>query len=149
MAKIGLRPAGLRTHCQKGHSLDNAIVFQRKSGDRAGKRERRCRICDNAHSRQWYSVNAERALLQNRLRKYGLSAEQYDAMLRRQNGVCAICGKPETSRKTKLLSVDHDHRTNRVRGLLCTRCNVAIGLLGHDASRLHSAVDYITTNGTP
>jgi hypothetical protein len=52
---------------------------------------------------------------------YGLTPEQYETMLARQGGVCAICGHPP---KTRRLAVDHDHgESKRVRGLLCFRCN--------------------------
>ncbi len=66
---------------------------------------------------------------------YKMTREQYDALLGAQGGVCAICGQPETARKNKRLSVDHDHRccpTSRtcggcVRGLLCHHCNATLG----------------------
>lgn len=53
----------------------------------------------------------------------GLSLEEYDALLAAQGGGCAICGNPP---KTRRLDVDHDHRTGKVRGLLCHRCNRAL-----------------------
>lgn len=53
-------------------------------------------------------------------RTYGITAEEYDAILDHQEGRCAICLKPP---KAKRLAVDHDHRTGLVRGLLCTNCN--------------------------
>jgi len=64
--------------------------------------------------------------------KYGLTAAAYAALLELQGGVCAICGRPETIVDTRRgivrrLCVDHDHTTNRVRGLLCHRCNVNLG----------------------
>lgn len=52
-------------------------------------------------------------------RKFGISSEEYDIMLEKQNGVCAICGG-KTKRR---LAVDHDHQTGKVRGLLCGACN--------------------------
>lgn len=56
-------------------------------------------------------------------RKYGISVEQYEAILRDQGGVCAICERPP---KTRRLHVDHDHKTGEIRGLLCYRCNRAL-----------------------
>jgi len=54
-------------------------------------------------------------------RRYGITPEQYDLMLERQGGGCAICGRlPKPGRR---LAVDHDHATKRVRGLLCFQCN--------------------------
>jgi hypothetical protein len=63
---------------------------------------------------------------------YGITLEQYDEMFTKQNGVCAICGKPETGKNQHgvvRLSVDHNHSTGEVRGLLCTRCNKHLGII--------------------
>ncbi len=60
----------------------------------------------------------------NLKRDYGLSVDRYNAMLEFQGGDCAICGKPMTGRK----NVDHDHITGKVRGLLCSGCNLRLGL---------------------
>lgn len=75
--------------------------------------------------------------------RYGLTKEDYDIMLKNQNGVCAICGLPETK---KNFSVDHNHNTDKVRGLLCQKCNRAIGLLNVDTFgilNLMKAIEYI------
>lgn len=71
---------------------------------------------------------------------YGITAGQYEAMLRRQGGVCAICGKPP---KTKALNVDHDHKTETVRGLLCMQCNKNLVGRHHDGVLLRKAADYV------
>jgi hypothetical protein len=58
--------------------------------------------------------------------KYGLSQEQYEAIAAEQQGCCAICGQaPESG---KWLAIDHCHQTGRVRALLCTYCNLAVGV---------------------
>jgi hypothetical protein len=65
-------------------------------------------------------------------RHHGISLEDYDMMFAKQKGLCACCGKPETSKKRKdrcSLSIDHDHKTGKVRQLLCHRCNVVLGLV--------------------
>lgn len=58
------------------------------------------------------------------MRKFGITIEQYEEMLVRQDGGCAICGRPPGRIS---LHVDHDHETNRVGGLLCFRCNNSLG----------------------
>ena len=58
-----------------------------------------------------------------RAAELGVTDEQYEALLAAQHGVCAICGNPP---KTRRLHVDHNHRTGKVRGLLCFRCNRAL-----------------------
>lgn len=66
------------------------------------------------------------------LKKYGITQEQYEEMHSDQDGLCAICGKPEQRvlyGKTAFLVVDHDHATGKVRSLLCHRCNTALGVV--------------------
>ena len=70
---------------------------------------------------------------------YGLSAEQHRQLLDEQDGVCAICR--QSSRRA--LCVDHCHATQRVRGLLCDKCNTALGLLDEDVGRMLAAVAYL------
>ena len=77
-----------------------------------------------------------------KLRQHGLTPEMFDAMLSQQNGVCAICGAASSGR-WGTLAVDHDHETGRVRGLLCSRCNTAIGLFGDDPARMDEAAAYL------
>ena len=64
------------------------------------------------------------------MREYGITIEQYKEMSEKQNGLCAICHKPETQERKGIkysLAVDHCHRTGKVRGLLCFKCNSAMG----------------------
>ena len=75
------------------------------------------------------------------LTRYGLTQEKYQEMLDEQNYGCAICGN--TNDEEKLLMVDHDHSTDKVRGLLCHRCNSGIGLLRDDVDLLFMAIDYL------
>jgi len=59
--------------------------------------------------------------------QYGITEEQYDAMFRGQNGMCAICGTPpQGGIRSKYLHVDHDHGTGSIRGLLCVSCNTKL-----------------------
>jgi hypothetical protein len=77
---------------------------------------------------------------------YGIDAAWYEQQLAKQNGVCAICRKPEnkTMNGTLLrLAVDHCHDTGLVRGLLCQACNRGIGCFSHDVATLRSAIDYL------
>jgi Recombination endonuclease VII len=70
---------------------------------------------------------------------YGISEEEYAALLARQNGVCAICKKKDRIR----LCVDHCHDTRTVRGLLCTKCNIGLGHFDDDIERLRAAIAYL------
>lgn len=73
------------------------------------------------------------------LRRYGMTKEQYDDMFVKQFGECAICCKKQKHR----LVVDHDHATGKARGLLCHKCNMAIGLLFDNSILLRAAADYL------
>jgi hypothetical protein len=93
----------------------------------------------------WHDPDVSRA---KKLRvQYGLTVEAYDEMLRRQGGGCAFCKRAEPgwsrARSKRGLTVDHDHETGHVRGLLCNPCNRGIGLLGDDPAVLEAAARYL------
>lgn len=80
--------------------------------------------------------------------KYVVSQSQYELLLSVQEHKCAICKEPEREidkqRGEPLhLSVDHNHKTGRIRGLLCRRCNIGIGRLREDYVILQNAIDYL------
>ena len=108
--------------------------------------------------KRWQQANAERVNARQRAyrqrpdrkradrdynlrRKYGITADQFDAMLNAQNGVCAICGKPRPEERT--LHIDHDHETGAIRGLLCFRCNNALGDFEEQYELFAAAADYL------
>jgi hypothetical protein len=76
--------------------------------------------------------------------KFGITPEDYRAMLAGQGGACAIC-LGGTNGKGKF-HVDHNHTTGAIRGLLCANCNLALGQFKDDPVRLQAAVDYLTRN---
>jgi len=78
--------------------------------------------------------------------KYGISIEEYERLLRLQDGRCALCRKHEVRRlrgNIARLSVDHCHVTGKVRGLLCSKCNTAIGLFEDSKELLQKAIEYL------
>ena len=77
----------------------------------------------------------------NRFRRYGLSVVEHRRLIAQQNGVCEICREPE--REGYELSVDHDHKTGRVRSLLCLKCNLAIGFLRESPLLARAAAMYL------
>lgn len=81
----------------------------------------------------------------NLVSKYGLTLEQYNSLRDKQDYKCAICNKHE-SKFTKALHVDHNHKTGKVRGLLCDSCNRAIGHFKEDPKAIASAIEYIRTH---
>lgn len=75
-------------------------------------------------------------------RTFGISVDEYDVMFDLQKGLCAICNGEDSKR----LAVDHCHKTNKVRGLLCQSCNLSIGRMGDDPDRLRRAAEYIESH---
>lgn len=126
------RPLPDRAHCQQ--CTDKRRRWRAANRDRVvGK------------LRQWqrnHKTNVWRYWLRQR---YGISPNDYDQMLKQQGGVCAICDQPESRRhrgKLTSLAVDHDHHTGRVRGLLCSKCNMKLGALVDDPGWLQRAIEY-------
>ena len=118
-----------------------------KSGKRYEWRERTCAECRRAAHKVWRDANPEKSHAWHRRKvvaQYGLTPEQYDAMVEAQTGLCAVCGQgPGVGCTKTYLAVDHDHHTGKVRGLLCDPCNRAIGCMGNDPERLISAAAYL------
>ncbi len=82
----------------------------------------------------------------NMRNQYGISLADYEDMVEEQGGLCIICGeKPEGKR----LSVDHCHRTDRVRGLLCNQCNLGLGCFKDNIKSLENAALYLRGFETP
>ena len=112
----------------------------------AGRTEGAKKDCDkkryNSRSPEEIEKNRRRARAFHLSRYYGMTIDEYDALYAAQGGVCALCNNP--NRKTNgSLGVDHCHKTGRIRGLLCTGCNLAIATLGDDEDGLQKALDYI------
>ena len=118
-----------------------------------------CKSCKNTINKSWGEKNKEtiaviknRWLLKNKeyrqiislrshlKRKYGLTIEEYEVLVEKQDGLCAICKKEDIISR---LSIDHNHRTNKVRGLLCRNCNSLIGLAKESKEILLEAINYI------
>lgn len=98
----------------------------------------KCRAWDRARGGRHTPESRRREKLKSR---YGISPEQYDEMLKRQGGVCAVCEKNGHTKHP--LHVDHDHETGQVRALLCAKCNIALGSMDEDADRIKALAAYI------
>jgi hypothetical protein len=79
--------------------------------------------------------------------KYGITLEDYDEMLHSQNNCCAICGSNDAGGPGKRFTIDHNHATGEVRGLLCNNCNRALGHFQDSPRLISKALDYLYTNG--
>ncbi len=76
----------------------------------------------------------------NLFKNYGITLEQYNQMSEEQNGLCLICKQPSGNRK---LAVDHNHQTGEIRGLLCMKCNLGLGMFRHNTLILFEAIKYL------
>ena len=77
------------------------------------------------------------------LKKYGMTGKDYAKMARKQENRCAICGRRSDSDYFRYLFVDHDHKTGKVRGLLCGQCNSILGFAGDNPQILANAIEYL------
>lgn len=137
---------GAKEYCKHGHNI--AEVGRNKGGT--------CNRCATRYVQEWRA--RERAAGRTgQFRKppeephdyyvrfyYGITGDEYNAMLAQQNGCCAICQTPPT--ESRRLCVDHCHTTGAVRGLLCDRCNVGIGKFNDDPALVAVALEYLTKN---
>lgn len=121
-----------------------------------------CKVCRNEKDRENYKKNSIKYIERTKaFRKanpkkmkeqhlktlYKISLNEYNQKFIEQNGVCEICGEPEKFSKRYgkqiNLSVDHNHKTNIIQGLLCSRCNITLGRINEDASILSNMINYI------
>jgi Recombination endonuclease VII len=120
-----------RASNRRYHAAHKAEINERK----------RRRWANDPEYRARNKATSTRSSRARRLKRFGMSLLEYELRLARQNGACAICKKIPTRR---LLCIDHCHKTGKVRGLLCTPCNAALGVLGDHPERMQAATDYLT-----
>lgn len=159
-----VRRANAKLFCNRCFSYKFESEFYGFSGKY--RKEYACKKCVNIRRRKYYQKNKvhiiavakkyrdknrERVLHNKRKQAYGITSTQYKTMLKEQNFVCAVCKNPETSKvgkgkhatKVNSLSVDHNHRTGKIRGLLCSKCNRALGYLQESVDIMKSLISYI------
>lgn len=136
------------TGCGREKSLDAFYRYTENDPHVTGKPHARCKQCQNEARGIHRRNNPESAAAVRRrqkLKRYGLTPEDYNRMVEDQGGNCAICLREGVLDPGSLmrLGVDHNHRTGKVRGLLCRPCNRAIGIFGDDAAVLDRAAAYL------
>jgi hypothetical protein len=143
----------------------NIKKWRKENKDKANAHARKSRMKNQSKIREsrkkWAEKNKEKLAQKNKIkyqqtkdmvrdqqlkRHFGISKADYDRMLKLQNGLCAICGSSNTGHKNKSFATDHDHKTGKIRGLLCRGCNVGIGNLQDDPVLLLKAANYILTS---
>lgn len=112
-------------------------------------RQSRCKDCESKNAKIRYLANREKRIANQRkvniFNKYGITEEKYNSMFEAQNGKCAICGSKEIKRKgAKYFNIDHCHKNNNVRGLLCHNCNIVLGKIEDSKEWLKQALIYLS-----
>lgn len=106
-----------------------------------------CRDCRRVSTRERWLRDPELMRKLHRERqvkhRYGITQDEYLRLFEKQQGRCAICGGTEPRCNGARLCVDHDHATGKVRGLLCTPCNLAAGYLADSAERAELLAAYL------
>lgn len=100
-----------------------------------------CKPCGKRYDKSWRRTDSGRKIVRDAMLKYsyGVTGDQFDALMIAQSGSCAVCNEiPE-----RRLDLDHDHKTGTPRGLLCNRCNQGIGLFRESSELLATAIEYL------
>ena len=117
-----------------GQIKDQTTGFYKQASTKSGYHPR-CKECMKKASR-----------ISEYKRRYGITPDQYDHMMKDQQGLCLICNQPETlplKGRVRRMAVDHDHKTGEVRGLLCSDCNTGLGKFKDNPELLLSAIRYL------
>lgn len=109
---------------------------------KTGRRHSACKECDKERVKARHLENPDRTKNNDLMRTYGITLEEHTRMFEEQNGVCYLCKKPGDGRWKKLC-VDHDHKTGKVRKLLCRSCNTALGQVGDNVDLLKAMIEYL------
>ncbi|MCK9569494.1 endonuclease VII domain-containing protein [Candidatus Pacearchaeota archaeon] len=99
-----------------------------------------------AAAKAWQDAHPQKRKA-NRIKKFGITLEEFNQIMQKQGSCCAICGYSDQSNKKFFPMVDHDHVSGKVRGLLCSNCNQAIGKFKDDITIIESAISYLRRNG--
>ena len=108
-----------------------------------------CKVCSNLRTTSYAKQNKDKIqpLLAGYAlkRRYGITVQDYENMLLAQNKQCAICGTTECS-SGRNFAVDHCHTTGKIRGLLCSACNIGLGKFRDNPEVIKKAIEYLKQN---
>lgn len=102
------------------------------------------RKCQSSYQREQRKLYPAKFAAYDRKKHYGMTDQEFWQMAADQNWVCKCCGRPPEG---KGFAVDHDHRTGRIRGLLCGKCNAGIGFFNDKPALLRRAAEYCAAVG--
>jgi hypothetical protein len=107
-----------------------------------------CKKCDKEYQKSRRELSPTQAKYYHLGRRYKITKENYHGLLEAQGGSCAICKgenrqSDKRTGKNRSLHVDHNHKTGSIRGLLCHKCNLALGFLNEDVKKIKSMIKYL------
>lgn len=146
-----VKSRGFSSHCKPCKSARERIA-RLKNPEPFRARDRARAPSRREWARSWRAENKEKVRAYERKTRYGIPHEEYSNLYRAQGGLCAVCKEPNKQANrngrnsgagSRDLHVDHDHATGRVRGLLCTNCNLGIGHFGDKPELLSLAIEYL------
>lgn len=138
---LNLPEMKLCTRCNQTKPLEQ---FYAASSGRRGSVRTPCISCIATQSKSWAKTNTRRTVSKHLKSRYGISIDEFEALSKSQHDVCAICKRPCSSKQR--LSVDHNHQTGQVRGLLCANCNHGLGHFMDSPELLRKAAIYLKTS---
>lgn len=135
--------------CGKSKPLSEFLMLRPRG--RRSHRNCYCRPCAYAIGRERVAKDPEAERLRlchwQRKKRCGATQEDYERMTAKQGGMCACCGQPEPRKRPDGqpydLSLDHDHKTGKLRGLLCSKCNLMIGYSRDNPAYLRAGAEYL------
>jgi len=136
----------MQKFCKNGHERTPENVYAHN---------RQCKLCqsdyDKKHRKDYKNMDPvkyrEVHIVGRKLRRHHISLEAYDAMYAKQQGLCALCGTTIVKHERKT-HIDHNHRTEEIRGLLCEACNIGLGMFKDCKDVLLKAIEYLSERGT-
>lgn len=137
----------MNRECTKCGQLKPVEEFHKKAQASSGFNPQ-CADCKQQYEKERYALNSKDQKRKDQVRayslrtKYGITIEQYNQLLEKQNHCCALCEKHESAFKNRL-AVDHNHETQEVRGLLCFSCNHRLVGRHKDGKLLRKIADYV------
>ena len=121
------------------------LEFFYKDGSKKGGSTCWCIKCSKKYQREYSQTeHGKKVIKRARLRLYDITVKDYNKIFQQQKGRCAICGKHQ-SKIRRRLDIDHDHKTEKIRGLLCSTCNTQLAPLENKEFRT-KAEEYLKSN---
>jgi hypothetical protein len=142
--------------CHREKSLSN-FSKSKRTKDGFGYQ---CKVCDSENCKRYYREHVNERMHAGKIYReenpetyrksryklrYGISLDDYNRMSNDQGGVCSICFRSE--KRYKYLVIDHDHKTGKVRGLICSKCNNALGCVDDNIDTLINMIEYLKRSG--